>query len=74
MSERPPADFLTPRELAAKIGFAVGTIYNHLGRWGAEEGVYRFGNRARIDWNVWFAKWRAGEIEIGGSRGEHLRG
>jgi hypothetical protein len=57
-------ELLTPEELARRLGLKVTTIYERLARLDEQHGVVRIGPKCtRINWPVFLAKLRAGEID-----------
>lgn len=64
------SELLTPDELAKRLKVARGTVYNHLGHWGPDDGVVRLGPRCtRIDWDVFYRRMREGKIRLGERNG-----
>jgi hypothetical protein len=54
--EPDPVDsLLSLDEVAARLKLSKGTIYNWIGRAGEKEGVFRLGNRTRVDWNLFWS-------------------
>lgn len=56
-------DFISPKQLAKRLGLATQTIYTRIGRWDERHGVVRLGSKITlINWPVFCAKLMKGEV------------
>jgi hypothetical protein len=58
-------DLITVAEVARRLGLAIGTVYNRIGRLDEQDGVVRWGSKCtRINWTVFYGRLSSGQISM----------